>query len=258
MIPIYRKREGFPMLTVSQVSQKTGVSVRTLHHYDSIGLLHPSALSDAGYRLYDDTALERLQLILLFRTLGFALKEIRRILDAPDFDRNKALEQQIELLLLQKEHIEALVDFARGIKTIGVKHMDFSAFDTKKIDEYSRQAKAVWGSTDAYREYEQKSGFRNKEEEQQLGERLMDLFAEFGAVSEKDPAGGEAQALAGKLHSFLCENYYNCTPEIFLSLADMYDGGGTMTENIDKRGGAGTAAFTANAIRVYCAKQQES
>ena len=102
-------REENRMKTVNEVSRLTGVSVRTLHHYDEIGLLKPSSITEAGYRLYDDTALERLQHILLFRELQFPLKDIKKILDSPDFDRNKALEQQIQLLTMKKEHLENLI-----------------------------------------------------------------------------------------------------------------------------------------------------
>ena len=91
------------MKTVKEVSRLSGVSVRTLHHYDVIGLLKPSKLTEAGYRLYDNRALERLQLILLYRELRFPLEQIREILDSPGFDRDLALRQQIQLLQLQKE-----------------------------------------------------------------------------------------------------------------------------------------------------------
>lgn len=106
------------MKTVKEVSRLTGVSVRTLHHYDNIGLLRPARTTEAGYRLYDNGALERLQIILLFRELKFPLREIKDLLDRPDFDKTKALEQQMRLLQLQKEHIEGLVDLARGIKEL--------------------------------------------------------------------------------------------------------------------------------------------
>ena len=94
------------MMTVNEVSKLTGVSIRTLHYYDKIGLLHPAFVTESGYSQYDDTALERLQQILLFRELEFPLKEIKDILDSDGFDREKALEQQIELLTLKKEHLE--------------------------------------------------------------------------------------------------------------------------------------------------------
>ena len=135
------------MRTVNEVSKMTGVSIRTLHYYDQIGLLSPTSVTEAGYRLYDDTALERLQQILLFKELEFPSKEIKEIIDAPDFDRNKALQQQIELLTMKKEHLENLIDFARGLKLLGVRKVDFKVFDTKKIDEYSKRAKKQWEKT---------------------------------------------------------------------------------------------------------------
>ena len=109
------------MMTVHEVSKISGVSIRALHHYHNIGLLPATEVTEAGYRLYDDTALERLHHILLFKELEFSLKEIKDILDSPDFDRNRALEQQIHLLELRKEHLQNLIDLAWGIKTIGVK-----------------------------------------------------------------------------------------------------------------------------------------
>ena len=133
------------MMTVHEVSKISGVSIRALHHYDNIGLLPATKVTEAGYRLYDEAVLERLQHILLFKELEFPLKDIKEILDSPDFDRSKALEQQIHLLELKKEHLENLIDLARGIKAIGVKPMSFEVFDTGKIDEYARQAKASWG-----------------------------------------------------------------------------------------------------------------
>lgn len=145
------------MMTVNEVSKLTGVSIRTLQYYDKIGLLKPTNYTKTGYRLYDDTALETLQQILLFRELEFPLKDIKKIIDSPSFDKNKALEQQITLLTLKKEHLENLIVLAHGIKEIGVKTMNFSAFDTHKIDEYAAQAKASWGTTPEYREYEQKA-----------------------------------------------------------------------------------------------------
>ena len=89
------------MMTVNEVSKLTGVSTRTLHYYDKIGILHPTKYTESGYRLYDDTALERLQQILLFRELEFPLKDIKAIVDNPNFDRSKALEQQLALLTLK-------------------------------------------------------------------------------------------------------------------------------------------------------------
>ena len=242
------------MLTVNEVSQKTGVSIRALQYYDRIGLLHPAAYSDARYRLYDDTSLEKLQQILLFRELGFPLKEIKEIVNRPDYDKSKALAQQIELLKLKKEHIENLIDLAIGIKAMGVKQLTFDAFDTRKIDEYARQAKASWGKTPEYKEYQEKSKGRTKEEELALHERMMDIFAQFGTVRNVDPASEEAQVLVQKLRDFITEHMYTCSKEILSSLGKMYGGGGDFTTNIDKFAGEGTAEFVAAAIETYCGK----
>ena len=242
------------MMTVNEVSKLTGVSIRTLHYYDTIGLLHPSDVTEAGYRLYDDTALERLQQILLFRELEFPLKEIQIILDSENFDRIKALEQQIELLTLKKEHLENLILFARGIKTLGVKNMDFSAFDTKKIDVYTKQAKEQWGTTDAYKEFEEKSKDRTKEDTTDIAINFMKIFAELGELRNQEPDAPEVQSLVKKLQNYITEHYYKCTPEILSSLGKMYAAGGEFTENIDRAGGIGTAEFTAKAIEIFCQK----
>ena len=241
------------MMTVHEVSKISGVSIRALHHYDHIGLLPATEVTEAGYRLYDETALERLQHILLFKELKFSLKDIKEILDSPDFDRSKALEQQIHLLELQKEHLENLIDLARGIKMIGVKHMSFDAFDTRKIDEYAAQAKASWGKTDAYKEFEKKSAGRSKETQQKLNVEMMNIFAEIGKIRDKAPDSEEAIALAKKLQDHITENYYTCTDEILQGLGAMYAGGGDFTTNIDKVGGEGTAVFAYEAIKAMIA-----
>ena len=241
------------MMTVHEVSKLTGVSVRALHHYDQLGLLKPAAVTEAGYRLYDEDSLVRLQSILLFRELQFPLKDIGAILDSPTFDRNRALDQQIRLLELKKEHLENLIDLARGIQGVGVKPLtDFRAFDTKKIDEYAREAKASWGQTKEWKEYEQKSRGRTREDNAALAQGLMDIFREFGTVRNGDPASPEAQALVQKLQSYITEHYYTCSNEILQSLSRMYGGGGSMTENIDKVGGPGTGEFAERAIAAHC------
>lgn len=240
------------MRTVHEVSELSGVSVKTLHYYDKIGLLHPAQVTKAGYRLYDDANLERLQSILLFRELKFPLKDIALILDSSTGDRNQLLDQQITLLELQKEHIESLIDLACGIKRIGVKKLDFSAFNTKKIDEYAAQAKATWGHTEAYREFEKKSEGRTTEEEKVLSLEMMEIFEEFGQMRDLDPKEERVQQQVAKLQQFITDHYYTCTKEILSSLGMMYAGGGSMTENINKMGGDGTAEFADQAIQIYC------
>lgn len=242
------------MMTVNEVSRLTGVSIRTLQYYDKIGLLHPAGYTKAGYRLYDDTALERLQQILLFRELEFPLKDIKAVINSPGFDRDRALEQQIALLTLKKEHLENLIELARRVKTMGVNAMDFRAFDTKKIEEYAAQAKAAWGSTAQYHEFEEKSKGRTKKEEQDLGMQMMELFAAFGNMKDLPPDSKAVQQQVKTLQDFITEYYYACTDDILYGLGTMYAEGGDFTTNIDKAGGEGTAAFVFEAVKVYCKK----
>ncbi len=241
------------MMTVREVSALTGVTVRALRHYDQIGLLRPTALSESGYRLYDESALVRLQCIMLYKTLEFPLKDIRAILDSPAFERNRALDQQIRLLELKREHIDNVLTLARSLRTFGmdVEHMKFEAFDTTKIEQYAAEARASWGDTEAWREYERKSHGRAPAEQKRLGEGMMELMASFGRLTGQSPDSPEAQALVLELKNYITEHYYTCTNEILRGLGRMYAGGGSMTENIDAAGGPGTGAFIAEAIERF-------
>lgn len=244
------------MMTVHEVSKLTGVSIRTLQYYDKIGLLHPAEYSDAGYRLYDECDLEKLQQILLFRELEFPLKDIREIIDSPDFDRDRALKQQIELLILKREHINNLITLARGIQLTGGRGMDFTAFDTRKLDEYAREAKESWGSTEAYKEFETKNGNKTLTELKQTGEALMEIVAKFGQMKDRDVSDQAVQDQVRKLQEFITEHYYTCTDEILSGLGKMYAGGGEFTKNIDEAGGDGAAEFANKAIQFYCGKRK--
>lgn len=242
------------MKTVKEVSMLTGISVRTLHHYNTINLLKPTRVTEAGYRLYDDTALEKLYMILVFRELGLSLKEIAGILHAPDYDRNRVLEKQIALMQERVGKLQDRIALAKVILTVGVKYMDFEGFDPRKLNEYSAQAKALYGKTDAYKEFAQKSANRTTQQEQDLGAQVMAFFARLGKMRPCDPNCEQAQVWAKELQEFFTENFYTCTPQILGSLAESYAGGGSMTENIDEIGGAGTGAFAKEVIDLYIGK----
>lgn len=130
--------------------------------------------------------------------------------------------------------------------------MDFSAFDKSKMNEYAAQAKARWGKTAAYQEFEAKTAGQTQEQAVSTGNALMDIFREFGEIRHADPESPEAQSLVKKLQSFITQNYYTCTVQILQGLGQMYVAGGSMTENIDAAGGAGTAEFSSRAIACYC------
>ncbi len=255
-------------LTVKQVSELSGVSIRTLQYYDNIGLLTPSERTEAGYRLYEEEQLATLQEILLFRELEFPLKEIKAILESPAHDKEKALRQQVELLTLKKERLEGLIRLANDLRIAPEKNstrerkttMDFTAFDKTKLEEYAKRAREEYSGTDAYKEYEVKSAGRTAETEAVLGEGLMAIFARFGKLltdgssgasesgTPADPASPAAQALVRELQDYITEHFYTCTPEILAGLGKMYAADGEFRENIDRCGGDGTAVFVSKAI----------
>ena len=127
--------------------------------------------------------------------------------------------------------------------------MDFSSFDTAKIDRYAQEAKEKWGKTEAYKEYETKTAGKDMQE---TGDKLMDIFRQFGEMRHLSPASDEAQALVAKLQSFITDHYYTCTKQILFGLGQMYAAGDEMNENIDKAGGEGTGAFARDAITIFC------
>ncbi len=235
------------MMTVHEVSALTGVSIRALHHYDAIGLLKPTAVTEAGYRLYDKSALERLQEIMLLRELEFPLREIARILDSPGFDRKAALFDQLELLRLRRERLSRLIELTENTIKGGY-DMDFSAFDDREERKYAAEAKRRWGDTAAWREYE------SKRPGAAAAEGLMELFARFGKLKALPPEDEKAQAATEELRSFISANYYNCTPEILRGLGQMYVSDPRFKENIDGAGGEGTAECVSKAIEYYCKK----
>ncbi len=242
------------MLTVNQVSKLTKVSIRTLQYYDKIGLLCPTKYTESGYRLYDDTALESLQQILLFRELEFPLKDIKSILSSPKFDRQKALQQQIELLELKREHLNELISLARDIKNTGVIKMDFNAFSTQKIEEYKERAKQQWGDSTQYKEFEKKESDRTDKDNEQIAKQFMQIFAGFGEIKDTPADSSQAQDQVKKLQLFITDNYYNCTNEVLAGLGKMYCADEEFRNNIDGAGGNGTAEFVSKAIKIYCAE----
>ena len=238
--------------SVHEVSALSGISIRTLHYYDEIGLLKPKRVAENGYRLYGTEELKRLQDILLFRELEFPLAEIRKILESPEFDRKKALEDRIRLLSLQRERIDGLILHAERLLIEEESNMNFHAYDKEKIEAYQRLAKEAWGNTEAYREFEARD--RNETDTGRRGkaEAMMDIFYEFGNLKNLPPEDEKVQAEVKKLQDFITANYYTCTDVILASLGKMYTAGGEMTANIDAAGGAGCADFVAKAIEAYC------
>lgn len=241
--------------SISEMAKCSGVSVRTLHYYDRIGLLHPSEVTAGnGYRWYGQAELLRLQQILLYRELDFSLTEIGEILSAPNYDVRQALQRQRELLALQQKRLSRLMGLLdKQLK--GAQNMEFSEFSTAELDAakaaYRAEAREKWGHTTAWRQSEEKAQKRTKPEESALQSQMNDLLRQFAAARHTDPAGAEAQQLVKAWQAFLTAHYYDCTEEILAGLGQMYTADDRFRANLDQLG-AGTAAFLSAAIAAFC------
>lgn len=243
-------------LHVREFAKLTGVSVRTLHFYDEIGLLKPSSVDEQnGYRFYDECSLTRMQEILFYRELDFPLKEIRMILSSPDYDKQNALKEQKRLLTLKKERLERLISALDGAmkgEIVNMNVFDNSEFEAKR-EEYAKEAKEKWGDTAAYKESAEKTAEYSADMWEQVNSVMNDRIAEFADCKRKGfaPDSKQAQALAKNWQDFITENYYTCTKEILASLGDMYVADQRFLKNIDRHGN-GTARFMSDAIKAYC------
>jgi DNA-binding transcriptional MerR regulator len=216
--------------TIGAVAALTGVSVRTLHHYDHIGLVVPSMRSAAGYRCYTDADVERLHLVLVYRAAGLPLDEIAVLLDDPDVDSLAHLRRQHELLLAQAERLhdtitalEKLMDAHRsGVQLTAEEQVEI--FGTTAFSgEYAAEAEHRWGHTDAWTRSRQRVAALTKQDWQQIKAEADGLLADL-AQAKRDgvqPGSERANALARR-HRGSIVRFYDCNAEMHSCLAEMY------------------------------------
>ena len=237
-------------MLIKDFAKACGVSVRTLHYYDEIGLLKPSFVDEwTGYRYYDENSLLRMQEIMFYRELDFSLKNISQIISSPYYDKEKALSQQKKLLVLKKERLEKLIlsiDDAMKGKVV------MNAFDNSEFEKYKDEAKEKWRNTTAYAEYSEKSKNYGKDKFSAISGEMAEIFSKFNrAMKNSDADSDESQALVKELQDYITNNFYTCTKEILSSLGQMYVYDERFKNNIDKAG-EGTAEFVSEAIKIYC------
>lgn len=250
-------------LTVSEVSRLSGASVRALHHYDEIGLLVPSARTAAGYRLYGDADLARLQEILLFRELEIPLDDIATLLSGGAFDRRAALELQREMLLQKAVRTEALiasVERAINAERTGVrmtKEEMFEVFGDFDPAQYEDEVQERWGESDAYKEssrrtttYTKADWERFKAESEQIGTDTARLMDE--GVAASDP---RAMDLAEQARLQIDTWFYPCSHEMHVNLAEMYIADPRFTATYEKIH-EGMAQYWHDAILANAARQE--
>jgi DNA-binding transcriptional MerR regulator len=246
---------------VGEVADLAGISVRTLHYYDEIGLLKPQIIGTAGYRSYTDSDLEKLQQILFFKELGFSLQETGDIIANPSFDRKQALISQKELLFKKKKRLEKIIDSVdKTIQSLEgdmkmSKKETFKAFDMTEIEnhkqKYAEEAKQKYGNTEAYKESMKKTSKFTKEDWARISEDSSRIHNKIIALMDRDPSDPQVQEAIGEWRQHITDNFYNCTLEIFRGLGDLYISDDRFTSNIDKFK-PGLAAFMREAMHIYC------
>ena len=243
-------------MRISEVAKLTGITVRTLHYYDEIGLLKPSEITEAGYRLYSREDLEILQQILFFRELDFPLSQIKEIMNNPNCDKEEALKKQKELLIQQRQRIEGLIKLIEK-RIEGDNNMSFKEFDMNEIEEnkkkYAKEVKERWGTSKAYEESEKKTSSYNKEKWGDINQETSEIFKGFAELRNSDPGSEEVQELVRRWQKYITDDFYTCTNEILSGLGLMYVEDERFKENLDKNG-EGTAKLMAEAIKIYCSK----
>ncbi|MGW0628438.1 MerR family transcriptional regulator [Streptomyces sp. NPDC002758] len=247
--------------SVGQVAAFAGVTVRTLHHYDEIGLLVPGGRSHAGHRRYDDADLDRLQQILFYRELGFPLDEVAALLDDPEADPRAHLRRQHELLTARIEKLQkmaAAVEHAMEARKMGINltpEERFEVFGDKDPEQYAEEAEQRWGGTDAYAESQRRAARYTKDDWKRL-QAEVDAWSERYAalVSAGEPPTGEAAMdLAEEHRRHISKWFYECPYDMHRCLGEMYVSDERFKAFYDSMG-PGVAehlkeAITANAIR---------
>lgn len=243
-------------MKINEVSKLTGVTIRTLHYYDEIGLLAPTKVTEAGYRLYDENALFRLAQIMFFKELDFPLEEIKKIMSRPDFDTQKALLNQKELLIKKRDRLDGLIKLVD--KTLkGGFNMSFNEFNNTEIEKakekYAKEAKEKYGDTQEYSQFWKKTNKFTKQDWDEVNSKMLIIFRKFADIMDKSPESAEAQALVKEWQYYISDNFYKCPDEVLQGLGQMYINDERFKENIDKTK-SGLAEYISTAIAAYCKK----
>lgn len=237
-------------MTIKEIAQLAGITVRTLHYYDQIGLLKPAVTEDNGYRLYDEQSLKELQQILFFRELDFPLKQIKQIMLSDSYDERKTLSKHKQLLKLKMDRISGLIKLIDD--TLEGEKVSFKEFDMAEIEKhrqkYEEEARQRWGSSDAYKQSEAKTKKYTKEDWQKISEESSEIFEEFAACMRDEEGCKSYGELVRLWQAHITKYYYDCTDEILLGLGEMYVLDERFKQNIDKHG-EGLADFIRESIK---------
>jgi DNA-binding transcriptional MerR regulator len=236
--------------TVGDLARLAGVTVRALHHYDELGLVRPSQRSTAGYRLYGDDDVLRLQQVMLFRELGLPLADIAQILDDPGYDRADVLRRHREVLVGKRARLDAMIaaiDAATAI-TNGETIMTKSLFDGFDPAQYEDEANEKWGDTDAYRESARRTKQYGKAEWDAIRREADAIYARLAALIDRAPDDPDVQAAVEAHRAHIERWFYPCSVEMHRGLGEMYVADPRFTRTFDKIA-PNFAEFLRNAFR---------
>ncbi|HSM00970.1 MAG TPA: MerR family transcriptional regulator [Acidimicrobiia bacterium] len=248
-------------MTVGRVARLAGVTVRTLHHYDEIGLVVPMDRTEAGYRLYGDREVRRLQEVLFFRELGFGLEEIKEIVERPGYDRTDALGRQREMLAAKRERIQKMIDAVDAAVDADQRGVTMSKEDMLEVfgdfdpSQYEDEARERWGHTDAYKESQRRAARYTKDDWKRIGAEAAEINEAFLALMRAGTPADSAEAMevAERHRAHITRWFYDCSPEIHRGLGEMYVVDDRFTETIDEAGD-GLAAYMSDAIKSNAAR----
>lgn len=249
-------------MNVGEVAALAGVTVRTLHHYDRIGLLSPSGRTPAGYRQYAPADLDRLHQVLLYRELGFPLEEVATLLDDPSADPAEHLRRQHRLLRDRLERTTAMVAAvekemeARDMGIALTPEERFEVFGEHDPAQYDAEVEERWGDTDAYAQSKRRTAAYAKDDWLRIKAETDDVEARFAAALRAGvaPDSGQAMDLAEEHRQQITRNFYDCPPEMHAALGRMYVEDERFTAHYERRA-PGLARFVSTAVQANAARQ---
>lgn len=239
--------------TVHQLSKLAGVSIRTLHYYDDIGLLRPSFVRSNGYRVYEEKEVVKLQQILLFRELEFPLEQIKEMISAKKFDMKAALRDQRKMLEMKKDRVNRLLEVVdrqlKGGEYMTNKHA-FGVFADTQMEEYKEEARKRWGNTEAYKQSAERTKHWTKEDYRRIAEEGTKFTEALAKLMDRGIADEKVQQMIAKHYEGI-KVFYDCPIEMYRNLGAMYVDDPRFSAYYDKFR-AGMAAFMKDTIAYYC------
>lgn len=256
--------ENRKYMSVHEVAEFTGTTARTLHYYDEIGLLKPALVTEAGYRQYSRENLLRLQEILFLREVGFALKEIKALMESPNYDTNEALKNHLAILEAQKERINGLISLVKN-RIEGKEDVSFAEFSEEKLlelkEQYREEVIERYKDTKSFQEFEERFSKKSQKKQNEEWEKFLstaqNIFERLALYEGKSPALPEVLQLVKEWQDYINEHFYSCDAKMLSCLGELYVNDERFASYINQFGKGNLAGFFREAIRVFYGEEGE-